>query len=231
MSSTTLLQASNEWMRRPSDERFVSLDDMFNHCQKVRDESRSLVVANRKVRLLPEEDNKGLVVVGPDGNTPYSMTHWSFGQVAELAESPALYLRTLPSPIAADCVNYKMQYVRNIEDVGLLLRQNSHNSLTAATGPRYGRIWDAEIIAELIRRFGDGVTGPWRVPGEFGVDVTVNKSNTTLFASDRNMFVFLADEKNRIELPNRRSSSLRSGDGRCRKCEMLPTLSRGEARA
>ena len=33
----------------------------------------------------------------------------------------------------------------------------------------------------------------------------MTKDNTTLYASDRNMFVFLADEKNRIEVPNRRN--------------------------
>jgi hypothetical protein len=26
---------------------------------------------------------------------------------------------------------------------------------------------------------GDGVTGPWKVPGEFGKDVVVTKANTT----------------------------------------------------
>jgi hypothetical protein len=43
------------------------------------------------------------------------------------------------------------------------------------------------------------------VPGEFGQRVTVTQDNTTLFASDRDMFVFLADEENRIELPSRRA--------------------------
>jgi hypothetical protein len=43
------------------------------------------------------------------------------------------------------------------------------------------------------------------VPGEFGKGLAeVTRDNTTLFASDRDMFVFLADEQNRIELPGRR---------------------------
>jgi hypothetical protein len=33
------------------------------------------------------------------------------------------------------------------------------------------------------------------VPGEFGQRVAVTKQNTTLYASDRDMFVFLADEE------------------------------------
>jgi len=41
------------------------------------------------------------------------------------------------------------------------------------------------------------------VPGEFGNQVTITKDNTTLYASDRDIFVFVADEENRIELPNR----------------------------
>ena len=35
--------------------------------------------------------------------------------------------------------------------------------------------------------------------------MTRHQDNTTLFASDRDMFVFLADEDNRIENPNRRA--------------------------
>ncbi len=34
---------------------------------------------------------------------------------------------------------------------------------------------------------------------------TVTKENTTLYASDRDFFVFLANEKNKIEVPNRRN--------------------------
>jgi len=43
-----------------------------------------------------------------------------------------------------------------------------------------------------------------RVPGEFGKAVDVTRQNTTLYASDRDMFVFLADEQHRVEVPNRR---------------------------
>jgi hypothetical protein len=60
------------------------------------------------------------------------------------------------------------------------------------------------VVAALIDRFGDGVSGVWRVPGEFGKAVEVTKVNTTLFAGDRDMFCFLTDEQNRIEIPGRR---------------------------
>ena len=203
--SQILQQASRQWFNRPADERFTSLIDMRDHFQTVKNESRQVIVPTRRIHALPEPDNIGMQITGPNG-VPYNPTHWSFGQLAQLAEAPAGYLRTIPAPIAADCINYGLQFKRNIEDVGVLLRRNSDDTLTAATGPRYGRIWNYDVVSELTRRFGNGFEGDWRVPGEFGEGLEmVTKENTTLFASDRNMFVFLADENNRIEIPNRRN--------------------------
>jgi hypothetical protein len=197
------MQASQQWSSRPDEERFTSLTDMHSMMVEQREHSRSAVVPSRHIHALPADDNKGLLIAGPLG-APYAPTHAAFGQLATLAQAPAGYLRTLPAPVAADCVNYGLQYARDVEDVGLLLYKNGVPVLRAATGPRYGRIWNSDIVGGLIRQFGNGVDGDWRVPGEFGKAVDVNKANTTLYASDRDMFVFLADEANRIEIPNRR---------------------------
>jgi hypothetical protein len=106
--------------------------------------------------------------------------------------------------MAADCLNYGLKIDRPIEDVGILLHRNDRNILRAATGPNYGRIWNLEVTNALIDKFGDGVTGQWTVPGEFGKALdAVTKRNTTLYASDRDMFVFLANESNRIEVAGR----------------------------
>lgn len=203
-----LLQASHQWSSRPDDERFLSLYDMLEHFRRIRAESRAVVVGSRRIHAAPDQDNRGMQVTvrQTTDDVIYTPNHWSFGQVCQLAEAPAGYLRTLASPIAADCINYGLLFKRNIEDVGLLLQHNGDAVLRAATGPRYGRIWNAEILETLTQWFGNG-TGDtdWRVPGEFGRAVEVTKANTTLYASDRDMFVFLADEKNRIEVPGRRN--------------------------
>lgn len=208
---STLMQASRQWSSRPADERFTSLSDMSAALGDVRSRSMAKVISSRKIELqpIPGAELTDLQVVGPNGN-PATLTHYSFGQVAQLAGAPAGYLRTLPAAIAADAVNYGMRFNRDVEDVGVLLTYDKSNpektrvDLRAATGPNYGRVWNAEIIDALQSKFGDGVTGHWRVPGEFGKRVTVTKDNTTLFASDRDMFVFLADEDRRITVPNRR---------------------------
>lgn len=199
-----LFQASHQWMSRPADERYTSLIDMRNHFQGVRDNSRAVIVPSNRLEVRPDDkDPKALAVYGPNGHG-YNPTHWAFGQLAQLGESPAGYLRTLPAALAADCINYGLKFKRDIEDVGVLLQRGETPTLTAATGPRYGRIWNVDVIAALVKRFGDGINGDFRVPGEWGKKVDVTKANTTLYASDRDFFVFLADEVNRIEMPNRR---------------------------
>lgn len=203
-----LKHAHKQWSTRPADERFLSLTAMLEHFRDLHARSRQTVVGSRDINLIAT-DARSLVVRGPSG-ADYSPTHWSFGQLAQLATAPAGYLRTLPAPMAADCINYGLRYLRETEDVGILLRRptpdaiDSLPELSAATGPKYGRIWNMDILAELIARVGDGITGDWTVPGEFGQAIEVTTANTTLYASAHDMWVFLADERNRIEVPNRR---------------------------
>lgn len=209
----TLMQANQQWATRPADQRFTSLTELHARMTIERARSSARVVSSRKLSCAPVEgDSKALVVIGPNGNA-VGVNNWSFGQLAQRAGAPAGYLRTLPAAIAADNINYGLQYGRDIEEVGVLLTQPAGEmaELRAVTGPNYGRIWNADVTQQLIDRFGDGVTGDFRVPGIFGEALTeVTKDNTTLFASDRDMFVFLADEKNRITVPNRRDG--KSGD-------------------
>ena len=197
---------SNQWATRPADERFESLYAMGAAMRYYRDNAKSVVVSNRKLEVAHSGDN--LIVVGPGGN-PVIPTHWSFGQLAGLAGAPAGYLRKLHPALAADCVNYGLHVNRDVEEVGVLVGRNKEDpdriELRAATGPNYGRIWNSDIVDLCIDKFGDGLTGRFRIPGEFGRKVEITKRNTTLYGSDRDMFMFLADEDNRVEMPDRRN--------------------------
>lgn len=202
---TELMTASRQWASRPADQRFTSLDELVAFTSRQREMSRGTVVPSRRLQAAPIEGDseyRQLVIVGPD-DSPASPTHWAFGQLANQIGAPAGYLRSLPAPLAADCLNHGI-FKRPVEDTGILLRADGDVQLAAVTGPRYGRVWNADIAKALRDRFGDGVTGDFTVPGEFGKAVEINRANTTIYASDRDMFVFLADEKNRIEIPGRR---------------------------
>ncbi len=209
--TNTLTQASQQWMSRPHDERFTSLLDLQAFKRNIRDNSESKVISSRKLNVVPQDgEARGLMIEGPNG-PPAAPTNWSFGQLCSLAspgESPANYFRKsqMPAPMIADCLNYNLRFTRGVEDIGVLLtRGDDISELRSVNGPNYGRVYDADVVDCLVDRFGDGVSGHWRVPGEFGKKVEVTKANTTLYASDRDMFVFLADEDNRIEIEGRRA--------------------------
>jgi hypothetical protein len=206
-----IMTASAQWRSRPADQRFTSLHALNEHARAQRLRSAGRVLPSRGLEARPVEgDPSALVVVGPSG-APVETTHWSFGQLAARSGAPAGYLRKLPTPLAADCLNYGLRVERDVEELGVLLERPESSgalpTLRAVTGPNYGRIWNSQITTALVDRFGDGLTGDFRVPGEFGKAVPVTRDNTTLYASDRDMFVFLADEVNRIEVPNRRNGA------------------------
>ena len=202
-----LMQAHQQWSSRPADQRFLNLNDLHEHCEHARANSTAKVLSNRMLEAHPmqeDPDHKAIAIVGP-GGLPVAPTHWAFGQLCSRAKVPAGYMRDLPADLAADCINYSLHHNRDVEEVGVLVHRNGGTpELRAVTGPNYGRIWNSTITSALRKHFGDGISGAWRVPGEFRKAVTVTKENTTLYASDRDMFVFLADEDHRIEIPNRR---------------------------
>jgi Domain of unknown function (DUF932) len=196
------MSANEQWRTRPADERFLNLLDLAKATQHTMDHSASRVVPSKG--LTADILDGKLVIRGPNGNHALP-THWAFGQWSTRAGAPAGYLRDLPNELAADCLNYGMHIARPVEDVGVLLYQNSGPAeLHAVTGPNYGRIWNARVANALVEAFGDGRTGAFRVPGEFGKQVEITKANTTLYASDRDIWAFLADESKSTEVPNRR---------------------------
>lgn len=198
-----LMQAHYQWATRPDDERFTSLLNLQTAKHAQRDHSRQLDVASSNLYVQSSDEKAGLSLYIE--NQPTAMTHWAFGQLCARTKTPAEYLRRIPSGLAADCLNHGIDTL-DYDKVQILERQPNGTPETAAfTSPSYGRIWDCDVIDMFVDRFGDGVTGQWRVPGVDGQQVEIIKENTTLYASDRDMWIFLTDEQNRIELPNRRN--------------------------
>src|SRR5690606_31749950 len=138
--------------------------------------------------------------------SPVAPTHWSFGQLAALVGAPAAYLRQLPAPLAGINLQYGLTSHR-AEQVKTLEIADDRVELRAVTGPDYGRIFDHELVAAVQRIAGNG-TGDtrWKVPGAldwstgiYNPRVDITKDTTTLYASDRDVFLFLVDDLNPIE--------------------------------
>ncbi|MER9316337.1 DUF932 domain-containing protein [Mesorhizobium sp. M0659] len=200
-------RVSSEWFSRPDDEKFLSLSDLFTSVQTRSEHSTTRTVESAAVRVEASRDNaKRLSLVLPGKADPLSPTHWSFGQLAGLVGAPATYLRQLPAPLAGINLQYGLASHR-AEQIKTLETDNGRVELRAVTGPDYGRIYDHELVAAVQRIAGNG-TGDtrWKVPGVldwstgiYNPRVDMTKNTTTLYASDRDVFLFLVDDLNPIE--------------------------------
>lgn len=202
-------EVSKQWMSRPYDERFLSLADLKASVDKRRQTSVEYRAENRKIELIAPEptDKDSLHRLGvglPDGRE-VAMSHWSFGQTCGLAGAPASYLRDLPSQLVADNLNYGLRYNRKAEAIKVYAGEDQ---LRAVTGPDYGRIFDAEVVDAVMQVAGNG-TGDtrWKVPGRidwqtgmYNPEHAITMDSTTLYASDRDVFAFLVDDRNPVEV-------------------------------
>ncbi|WP_312608856.1 DUF932 domain-containing protein [Agrobacterium pusense] len=206
-------RVSSEWFSRPDDERFLSLNDLYDTVRSRADRAHARTIESAAIRVEATRDNaERLELLVPGQRQPIAPTHWSYGQLCSLVGAPSSYMRQLPAPLAAinlqhGLLNHRAELVKTLEmDDGRL-------ELRAVTGPEYGRIWDHELVSAVMKIAGNG-TGDtmWKVPGVLDwatmthnpfVDIT--KDTTTLYASDRDVFLFLVDDAHPIEagrLPN-----------------------------
>jgi hypothetical protein len=200
-------RVSSEWFNRPADERYLSLTDLQNSVRARSQRSRTRIVKSERIRVeASRDDAERLLLMLPDAEAPVAPTHWSFGQLASLISAPAAYLRQLPAPLAAINLQYGLTSQR-AEQVKTLEIQNGRVELRAVTGPDYGRIFDHELVEAVQKIAGNG-TGDtrWKVPGVldwstaiYNPNVDISKDTTTLYASDRDVFLFLVDDLNPIE--------------------------------
>lgn len=200
-------RVSSEWFNRPADERYLSLSELMASVKGRAERSRIRTVESAAVRIEASRDNaERLDLVLPGSDVPVSPTHWSFGQLAALVGAPAAYLRQLPAPLAGINLQYGLTSHR-AEQVKTLETDDGRIELRAVTGPDYGRIYDHELVAAVQRVAGNG-TGDtrWKVPGVldwstgvYNPRVDVTQDTTTLYASDRDVFLFLVDDLNPIE--------------------------------
>lgn len=197
----------SEWFSRPADERYLNLDDLFTAVWLRAEHSRIWTIDSRAVTILARPDNgEQLSIRLPEVDEPLAPTHWSFGQLCSMAGAPAGYLRDLPASLAGINLQYGLAHHR-AEQFKCLETVSRRPELRAVTGPEYGRIYDHELVDAVRRLAGNGVADTrWKVPGtldwasmQYNPYVDVTTETTTLYASDRDVFLFLVDDTHPIE--------------------------------
>ena len=200
-------RVSSEWFSRPADERYLSLNELMDSVRNRAERSRTRVVESALIHVEANRtDAERLSLILPGSDIPVAPTHWSFGQLASQIGAPATYLRQLPAALAGINLQYGLTSNR-AEQIKTLETDDGRIELRAVTGPDYGRIYDYELVEAVQRIAGNG-TGDtrWKVPGVldwstgiYNPRVDITRDTTTLYASDRDVFLFLVDDLNPIE--------------------------------
>ncbi|WP_349956534.1 DUF932 domain-containing protein [Rhizobium sp. ZPR3] len=200
-------RVSSEWFSRPDDERYLSLSELGDFVRSRSEHSRTRVVEASLIHVeASRTDPERLSLILPGLDMPVVPTHWSFGQLASQVGAPAAYLRQLTAALAGINLQYGLTMHR-AEQIKTLETDDGRIGLRAVTGPDYGRIFDHELVAAVQRIAGNG-TGDtrWKVPGVldwstgvYNPRVDITRDTTTLYASDRDVFLFLVDDFNPIE--------------------------------
>jgi hypothetical protein len=202
---------SAQWMSRPDDQRFLNLTDLRDQVKLWADQSLATVVESRDVRVLANPQDAQRIALQIEGiDSQLSMTHWSFDQLAQKAEAPAGYLRRIPAALAAINLQHGLMHAAP-EKLMAYHRADGSSYLRALTSPSYGRILDHEVVDQVIAMIGHD--DRWKVPGtidwgslnangtvNYDPETPVTKEGTTLYASDRDVCIFLCDDRNPIEV-------------------------------
>lgn len=210
MSSTNLMAANHEWSSRPADEWFMSIDALVAKLQARRERSFEAPLTSGALRVQAIDDHKLLVA----GASP---TRWAFEQVCKRAKAPADYLSTLPAPIVAASLNHSLAKDATRNDYNLFAERTAGGmSLRALTTEAYSRVYDVDIARkgqELMDASGGDWTHPWaRIRHEAHRPFVQSKPDlggrmsemvpSGMYASDRDLFLFLVNEKNPITVGN-----------------------------
>lgn len=201
---------SAQWANRSPDQRFTSLKDLRAQVALWAEQSREIEVKPEEIEAVYSDDDDTALSLTIAGK-PIEATHWSFSQIATQAGAPSNYLRTLPPALAATNLNYGLTACKQKKITTYVRKDGKVSTLRGLTSTKYGRILDRDVADAVMKVAGNG-TGDtrWKVPGcidwtnEHGIhynpDVDITKQNTTLYASDRDIFLFLVDDKNPIEV-------------------------------
>jgi hypothetical protein len=200
MSAVTAYSAHREWASRPPDERYASVQALFDAARgrRLRLDER----ATPTVHLQTEAVGPDVVLRDPSGRTA-ALTNWSFGQLATLASAPPGYLRTLPAVIASAAINHGLTRLER-DRCHLFADRTDPWTVHAITSPRYARVHHDELAGRVVDLMDDHPA--WQLPlgykdGVYGAE----RVPSGAYLGDRDMFLFVVDGNRDLDDPTDRT--------------------------
>lgn len=198
MRKQYLHAASRQWATRPDDERWLNLTDLHRYTWERANRCEELPL--RAADLLPRPTESGDLVLDVEGQS-MTMTNWSSQQLAAAAGIPHPYLASLPPKLAVANLMYGLRSADSSHNVFI---DTEINQIRAVTSSTYGRIYDHQVAEAMVRLEDRG----WKIPSA-SYEGTNPLRATTLYAGDRDVFLFLVDPSRPIILPGQDKPSYR----------------------
>ncbi len=187
------------WKNRPADERFTDLESLHTATLERADRCDVEILSHQALEVVAGEDAAKINV--DIMGTKLAPTNWSFGQLCSISGCPAKWARKIHPKLAATNINYGLQFVAERDDTMVLMEHTEEGSMVRSfNAPSYGRIYDHAVV-EMTQEV---TNGRWKVPSISGANGGSERA-TTLYASDRDCWIFLVDDTRPIEIRNPRT--------------------------
>ncbi len=195
MVKTVLTRAHRELFKRPADQCFTSFNDLWAHCQQMRDKSNERWMSPGELTIVPSDGSLGIERRCPDAVHPdtWSLNSWSFGQLCSFAGVSRDTVNRL-TPDTASMVFYETM-PRNGKPIQLYEQGGTIRSVHPAS---YTRLENIELLS-IVREFATDFVPPQRA-GRSDPDTPDAAGGTGLYAGEQDMFCFLIDPAGWIEI-------------------------------
>jgi hypothetical protein len=203
VSAVTAYTAHREWARRPPDERFASVDALYQAARERRNRIEERDIATVDLRTEAVATDALALNAGPDRIA--ALTNWGFEQLAAIAGGPPKYLQTLPATIASSAINHGLQRHRR-EQQKLFIDGAAPWTVHAITSSRYARVHHDELATRVLDLMDQHPA--WHLPlgykdGEYGAEQVPSGA----YLGDRDMFLFLVDGNRDLDDPTDRTQA------------------------
>jgi hypothetical protein len=210
------LMAFNQWANRPSDQCYHSLEDLYLATKQRAAFSHAEEAQLADCHVVGEGESLEVIIPGFD--KPTMLTNLGFGQLCTELGIPAGYMRKLPGELVQQNLNHALGKVRERRDMamieaagsGAVFDPKSHsfyhrtdtNQIQAVTSTSYSRVFDHELV-EIMQSVTAEADAPFFAPKDWNGNVS------GLYASDRDVWMYMIDGGSLVEGPCERDKLYR----------------------
>jgi hypothetical protein len=185
MIKQNLTSASVELFRRTPDERFGTLQQLWEHCHREHTSSRDLWTPPQELRPTPSD---GRLDLGVATEGEFKLNSWSFGQLCQLAGLNKDTVNRLQPATAARV------FEETLPSGNKPLQVYTRGEMTRSIhGAAYTRLPNVELLT-MLREFASGFEPPQEAGPSGG------SGGTGLYCGEQDMFVFMIDPLGWIEI-------------------------------